>query len=55
MRQAAASARQAIEQENEHSLDAVIEKKDGILKTAMANETKMEKVVTGLSKDELGY
>jgi len=43
----------AIEQEDEQSLKAIIEKKDGILRTARDNETRLEKVVTGLSKSEL--
>ncbi len=44
---------QAIEQEDEKSLDAIIEKKDGIVRTAWTNETKLEKVMTGLSEGEL--
>ena len=43
---------QAIEQEDEKSLDAVIEKKSGILQTARTNETRLEKYVTGLSENE---
>lgn len=44
---------QAIEQEDEKSLDAIIEKKESILQTAGDNETKLEKVMTGLSEGEL--
>ena len=44
---------QAIEQEDEKSLDAVVEKKSGILQTARTNETRLEKFVTGLSENEL--
>ena len=44
---------QAIEQEDEKSLDAVVEKKSGILQTARTNETRLEKFVTELSENEL--
>ena len=43
----------AIEQEDEQSLDTIIEKKDVLLKTARANETRLEKVMSGLSEGEL--
>jgi len=43
----------AIEQEDEQSLSAIIEKKDGILRTARANETRLEKVVAEFSRGEL--
>ena len=44
---------QAIEQEDEKRLDAVLEKKDALLQTARANEANLEKAVTQLSEKEL--
>ncbi len=44
---------QAIEQEDEQSLDAIIKKKDGILKTAGANETILERAIGELSREKL--
>jgi len=44
---------QAIEQENEKTLDSIIAKKDGILQTAGDNETRLEKAMEELSREEL--
>lgn len=44
---------QAIEQEDEKRLDAVIEKKDALLQTARDNEAHLETAVTRLSEKEL--
>jgi len=44
---------QAIEQEDEKRLDAIIEKKDSLLQTAGDNETRLEQAVAEISRDEL--
>lgn len=44
---------QAIEQEDEQSLDAIIEKKENILQTARDNETRLEQAVTEISREQL--
>ena len=44
---------QAIEQEDEKSLDAIIEKKETILQTAGENETRLEQAVAEFSRKEL--
>lgn len=44
---------QAIEQEDEKSLDAIIEKKETILQTAGDNETKLEQAVVKFSRGDL--
>ena len=44
---------QAIEQEDEKSLDAIIEKKETILKTAGDNEIRLEQAVAEFSREEL--
>lgn len=44
---------QAIEQGDEQSLDAIIEKKNGILKIAGANETSLEQAMAEIPKDQL--
>lgn len=44
---------QAIEQEDEKKLDAVIEKKDGIIQTARSNESQLETAVSQLSASGL--
>jgi len=41
---------QAIEQEDEKKLDAVIEKKDGILQTARDNKSQLETAISQLSE-----
>ena len=44
---------QAIEQEDEKSLDVIIEKKESILQTAGENETRLEHAVAEFSSEEL--
>ena len=44
---------QAIEQEDENRLDAIIEKKDKLLQTAGDNETRLEQAVAEFSREDL--